>query len=191
MARTQRKVASSFLTWRNIAVLVAGVGIISIVVGAIVGSSTGLSEGQKQTLSSAAADLTKVRVEAEQWAHRIKADYQKSSIEYETAYNKYIPAKSATDAWLDRFMVDLAVHRDISGSNEYKSALNQAADKGEEFIGYASGLYSNSLREKAVPDLLTPMTDVALRVWKEFRNASKEAIEDVNKQLRVIKVEIF
>jgi hypothetical protein len=191
MARTRRTVASSLLTWKNIAVLVVGVAIVSIVIGAILGSSRGLSESQKQALSAAAADITKVRAEAEQWAHRIKNDYQKSSIEYQTAYGKYIPAKAATDAWLDRFAVDLAAHRDISGSSEYKASLNEAADKGEEFISYVSGLYSNSLREKAVPDLLTPMTDVALKVWKEFRNASKEAIEDVNKQLQLLKWKPF
>jgi hypothetical protein len=133
----------------------------------------------------------RLRNEAEQWAHRIKSDYDRRSSEYGLAYNKYIPAKAATDAWIDRFILDLTAHTDISSSSQYQAALRDAAAKGEDFINYASGLYAGSLREKTIVDLLAPLTDVGIKISKEFRSASKDAIEEVKKELQALKWKSF
>src|SRR5262249_26611920 len=92
---------------------------------------------QRQALSGAAPTILSLKSEAEQWAHRIKANYNKGSQQYEGAYTKYIAAKAAFDAWLDRFSVDLTLGTDISSSDTYRSALRDAAEKGEDFIRFS------------------------------------------------------
>jgi hypothetical protein len=175
----------------SVVILLLLVVIVPTAVVFFLSAANGLSEGERRFLSEAVAQTVRLRNEAEQWAHRIKGDYDRHSREYELAYNKYIPAKAATDAWADRFVVDLITHTDISSSSQYQAALRDAAAKGEDFINYASGLYAGSLREKTIVDLLGPLTDVGIKISKEFRTASKNVIEEVKKELQALKWKPF
>jgi hypothetical protein len=186
MAQRRRKFKP---IWRQLPWLYVTLTVLTIVlvVGGIAFTARGsLSESQKRTLSEAAAEIGKLKSEAEQWAHRIKGDYNKGSQQYETSYNKYIEAKAGTDAWLDRFSIDLTARRDISSSKEYQTALDEASGKGEDFLRYARALYPQS-DKSAIVDLLTPLTDVGLKIWKEFRTASAENIEEVKKAILTLK----
>ena len=168
-----------------------------LLIVAILTGCAGVPAEDRQFISVAAAELAKVKNESGQWARRIKSDYTKGSSQYEAAYNKYIPAKTAVDSWLDRLGIDLTAHNDISSSKEYQAAVLDASAKAGDFIGYARGLYDKSLNKSAltltspIVVLLPLLTDTGLKIWDKYRAASKEDIEGVKKSLESLKWKSF
>lgn len=187
MRHRSRKLKQIWAQLRWAYVVLPVLAFVLVVAGIALTWRGGLSEGQRQTLSEAAAEITRVKDEAEQWAHRIKRDYNRGSQPYETSYSKYIGAKAGNDAWLDRFAIDLTARRDLSSSKEYQVALQEASAKGEDFLRYARALYPESSNKSAIVDLLTPLTEAGLKVWKEFRAASAQDLEEIKKAMLSLK----
>lgn len=163
-----------------------------LVMIAVLAGCANFPAGNRQIVSKETADLTKLKSESEQWAKRIKDDYLKGSLQYETSYNKYISAKSAVDSWVDRLCTGLTNRNDISSSKEYQAAVQEASEKGENFIEYARGLYEKSLTATSPIVVLFPLLSTAgLQIWDKYNAASKQDIDDVNKSLQSLKWKSF
>jgi hypothetical protein len=142
-------------------------------------------------ISQNVATIAQLRSEGEQWAHRLRTDYQKGTPQYEGAYTKYIAAKAAFDTWIDRLAADITLGANPTSSADYQTALAAAAAKGDEFVRFSKGTYEHSLGPTIVVSWLGPLTDAAIKIWDKHNAASTSAKAEVVKTLQALKWKPF
>ena len=106
----------------------------------------------------------------------MKKDFGKDTKEYQKTNELYINAKAAFDGWIVRLQFDLTADADLNNSNGYKKALEEASEKSNAFVRYATELYQPSTT-KSLPfivGVLPSLSDAGIKVWQEYRKAKRK-----------------
>jgi hypothetical protein len=129
----------------------------------------------------------------EQWASKVKKDFGKDTKEYQKTNELYINAKAAFDGWIVRLQFDLTADTDINNSNSYKKALEEASEKSNAFVRYATELYQPSTTKSLsfIVGVLPSLSDAGIKVWQEYRKAKEEQRKEIKKDLDNLKWKAF
>lgn len=144
-------------------------------------------------ISDGIQKIAEARSKCEQWTSKVKKDFARDSKEYQKTNALYIDAKAAFDGWIDRLQFDLTADMDLNNSDSYKKALEEASEKGNAFVRYATELYQPSTT-KSLPfivEVLPSLSDAGIRVWQEYRKAKEEQRKEIKKILDNLKWKAF
>lgn len=144
-------------------------------------------------ISDGIQKIAEARSKCEQWGSKVKKDFGKDTKEYQKTNELYINAKAAFDGWIVRLQFDLTADADLNNSNGYKKALEEASEKSNAFVRYATELYQPSTT-KSLPfivGVLPSLSDAGIKVWQEYRKAKEEERKEIKKDLDNLKWKAF
>ena len=144
-----------------------------------------LSFGQISDLSNQIGQLTYWKSKAEQWAELIKHDpTKKNTDEYYKAWDLYIEAKSATDAWINEFSSALT----ISSEAENKKNIVDMENKSKEFVNYVRPMYVKGFSGKEIGEFAI---SIGMTIFKEYISANEHRKKEIKVELENVRWKSF
>lgn len=142
-------------------------------------------------ISDGIQKIAEARSKCEQWGSIVKKDFSRDSKEHQKTNALYINAKAAFDGWIDRLKFDLTADADITNSDTYKKALEEASEKSNAFVKYVTELHQSTKTKSFIAEVLPSLSDAGIKVWQEYRKAKEEQRKEIKKELDNLKWKEF
>jgi hypothetical protein len=143
------------------------------------------------TVSEAIGLLAHEKSAAEQYAVILSTIAKNDTVLYLRGFKLYADAKSDFDELLAELRFDLQSGQDPARSAKFDEALKGAAEKRVAFTAFVSGEVDRlqgarpGLPDviKAVPELVTAISDAGLKIWNAYHGANKERRDAIMNEL--------
>lgn len=146
--------------------------------------------GLLPTVSNGFEQIAEHKSMTEQSAFTIKTNWASTTMEHRAIEVLYDDAKAAFDVWIERLRFDLALDNDIATSEHYAKSLHETAKKSDVLIAFAIKASATSLA--AVPmSTLETLSGAGIKIWREYKAASKERRDEILKILGQLKWKHF
>jgi len=103
--------------------------------------------------------LVKEKFRAEQRIKEIKLVWPDDSMEFNTGKIRYMKAQEAFNSWITRFIFELQEENIIKDKKQYRTVLNEAVMKANDFVNYIEYLQKEMRAKEEVKERRTLTAD--------------------------------
>jgi hypothetical protein len=151
------------------------------------------------TLSEAIGTLKHEKDAAEQYAVILSTVAKNDTVLYLRGFKLFADAKSDFEGLIAELRFDLVNGQDLATSAKFNEALKGAAEERVAFTSFVSGEIDKlqgarpGLPDviKAVPELVTAISDAGLKIWNAYHDANKERRETIMSELQHLELRSF